>query len=260
MTQINLLRQVKNLNFPEWFLINWQIVTSVSSWNLTVAIKTLAWTDPSVTDPVYCRVDWVVRTITSALSDTYPAWTNWRNAWSPELAWKEIDYFVYIWVDNLNNIRIWVSRLPSWNNQNDFSASGTYWNERYLMDYSTSFNVVNIWRFNAILSAWPSYTFSIPATSVIINRPIYSTRFLDYSPQWTWYTAWWAKYKIDNESLYLIIDSTANITWNITTPFTCSNTVDNQMNTDIWTAVLSKNSNTITVASNPQNINWFYWI
>lgn len=181
MTQINLLRQVKNLNFPEGFLINWQIVTSVSSWNLTVAIKTLAGTDPSVTDPVYCRIGWVVRSITSALYDTFPAWTNWRNAWSPELATKEIDYFVYLAITSSNTIVVAVSRIPNWINQNDFSASGTYSNEKYLMDYWTSFNVVNIWRFNAILSAWPGHTWSLPATSVIINRPIYETRWLDCS-------------------------------------------------------------------------------
>ena len=31
------------MSSPEWTLYNWQIVTSVSYWNLTVAIKTLAW-------------------------------------------------------------------------------------------------------------------------------------------------------------------------------------------------------------------------
>ena len=58
----------------------------------------------------------------------------------------------------------------------------------------------------------------------------------------------------------IIIDSTANITGNITVPFTCTNTVDNQMTTNAWTAVLLKNTTTITVATNPQKITWFYWI
>lgn len=189
---------VDAVQVEEWTLTASDFTPTV--WNLTVALKTLAWTDPSTTDPVYCRIDWVVRTITSASSDTFPAWTNWRNAWSPELATKEIDYFCYIWIDNLNNIRFWVSRVPNWNNQNDFSASGTYANEKYLMDYWTSFKVTNIWRFNAILSgSWSGHQWSIPATSIIINRPIYETRWLDYAPSviaWssTWITTLWARY------------------------------------------------------------------
>jgi hypothetical protein len=83
---------------------------------------------------------------------------------------------------------------------------------------------------------------------------------LDYTPVGTGYTVWWARYRIDWNNLNLIIDSTANITGNITAPFNSTNTVDNQFITSAGTAVLQKNSNTITVATNPQNISWFYWI
>lgn len=261
MTQINLLRQVKNLNFPEWFLINWKIVTSVSSNNLTVAIKTLAWTDPTVYDPIHCRIDWVVRTITSALSVTLAAWGNWLNLWSPELATKEVDLFVYLYYSTTNTaVWLWFSRYPAWNKSSDFNTANDT-SEKSIprsIPNNTTDSFVNIWRFNAILSGGAGYTWSL-WTWPVINYPITSTRFLDYIPNWSWFS-WTAKYKIDWETMFLIIDSTANITWNITTPFTCTNTVDNQMNTDTWTAVLPKNSNTITVATNPQNINWFYWI
>lgn len=180
MTQINLLRQVKNLNFPEGFLINWQIVTSVSSWNLTVAIKTLAWTDPSTTDPVYCRIGWVVRSITSAL-DVLTSQSDWFNSSSSELANKEIDYFVYLYFKSSDSsIWLWFSRIPYYNMYSE--SIQVYNNERYIRTSSdiswTSSILVNIWRFNAILSAWPSYTWSIPATSLIINRPVFESREL----------------------------------------------------------------------------------
>ena len=192
MTQINLLRQVKNLNFPEWFLINWQIVRTVDSWNLTVALKTLAWTDLSTTDPVYCRIGWVVRTITSALSVSANAWTNWFNAGSSELATKEIDYFLFIWYNSSSSL----CKIMFWRRATDWQKNITWYidsmtgvEENYLRTHSdiwTNDTIVNIGRFNAILSAWAWYTWSLPATSVIINRPIYETRELDFVPQFTW--------------------------------------------------------------------------
>lgn len=244
-------------------LYKYQIVTSVSSWNLTVALKNYLWQDPSVAVPVKVQIWDTIRTITDTfawISRTLNAWTNWFNAWSSELATKEIDYFVYWMWDATNTwqeFSIRLARIPYATTRADFSTSST--NEKYWTTGApASSECVLLWRINAILSAWPSYTWSL-WTWPIINQPITSTRFLDYVPNWAWFS-WTAKYKIDWETMFLIIDSTANITWNITTPFTCTNTVDNQMNTDTWTAVLPKNSNTITVATNPQNINWFYWI
>lgn len=209
-TQINLLRQVKNLNFPEWFLINWQIVTSVNSWNLTVAIKTLAWTDPSTTDPVYCRIDWVVRAITSALTQTFNAGINYLNLWSSELATKEVDlFFSLTWDITSNWIDYLITRRPIFYTQSEISWNNTVENwvmwSSWLNNNPTN-KVVNIWRFNVILSAWHGYTWSIPATSVIINRPIFETRKLEYVPQFSnsilsWYDN--AYYQIISNRMYV---------------------------------------------------------
>lgn len=175
----------------EWWMINWQIVTSVASWNLTVALKTMNWTDPSATDPVYVRIDNVVRTISGALSTVKDGTINWSNIWSTELITKEVDFFTYLGYNVTNWVQLGYSRIPNAILFDDFSTSFT--NEKY---FNKSFwgalinwdKVVNIWRFNATLSVWAPYTWSIPATSIIINRPVYETRVLTANLFWYWAT------------------------------------------------------------------------
>src|ERR1035437_3885274 len=64
---------------PQGFATNYKIVTSVSSGNLTVALKTLAGGDPSATDPIYVRIGDTVRTITAATSRALPAGQGYYN-------------------------------------------------------------------------------------------------------------------------------------------------------------------------------------
>ena len=276
MTQINLLRQVKNLNFPEGFLINWQIVTSVNSWHLTVALKTLAWTDPSVTDPVHCRIGWVIRTITSALSVNLNAGTNWNNMWSSELATKEVDNFVYLWYSTSESkINIWFSRIPYWALISDFN-NVIDTNEKSFARgwaFNTTDQVVNIWRFNAILSAWPGYTWSI-GTSVIINRPVYETRRLEYIPiiswSWWWSASWESKtwyYKIIWTQCY--VDTTWGFTKNtlawkprISLPFSSNINSENITTALLW-AVNTRNNTQLldpVLNNNANYIEWLNWI
>jgi hypothetical protein len=178
---------------PQGFLINGKIVPSVTSNNLTVAIKTLAGTDPSVSDPVYVRIGDTVRTITSAISVTKNAGTNWFNAGSSELATKEIDYFVYLGYNATDGVVIGFSRYPGANQYGDFSATTT--NEKYCA-ISTITNAAStdyyevIGRFAATLSAGAGYTWSVPTFTAnnLIQRPIYETRELSIYPQpsgWT---------------------------------------------------------------------------
>jgi len=95
-------------------MINGLIQTSVASNNLTVAIKGLNGSDPSATNPVYFRINNTIRTLTSALSVTLNAGTNYFNSGSTELATKEVDYFVYIfWKASDSSIVMGFSRLPS---------------------------------------------------------------------------------------------------------------------------------------------------
>lgn len=200
-----------NFNAPEWFLINWKIVPSVTSGNITVAIKTLAGTDPSSTDPVYTRVNNAIRTITSACTITINNNDFYHfNSWSAELATKEVDYFVYL-------STFWwplISRVPSfW-----LVSEGTGWWEKAIANTGWfSAETINVvWRFTAIKASWATGNWSVPTftSSNLIQRPIYETRWLD-----------------------------ANSTVSATAPFTVSNIVINHFKYKIvWDNIFYKNS------------------
>ena len=174
-------------NAPQGFLLNGKIVPSVASNNLTVALKTLAGTDPSASYPVYVRIGDTVRSVTSALSVTKNAGTNWMNAGGSGLATKEIDYFVYLGYNATDGVTIGFSRIPYGTKYGDFSATTT--NEKYCA-ISTITNAAstdyyeNVGRFAATLSAGAGYTWSVPTFTAknLIQRPIYETRWLNWSP------------------------------------------------------------------------------
>lgn len=166
-------------------MLNGKIVTSVSSNNLTVAIKTLNTdADPTSSNPVFVRVGDTVMSITSSLSLTLNAGTNFFNSGGSELAGKDIDYAVYIGRRTSGGAAfVGVSRIYHGVFYTDFSGNST--NEKFLA-YTGSApastdRVEVVGRFNAILSSSP-YNFSIPANSIVISRPIYETRKLVWSP------------------------------------------------------------------------------
>jgi hypothetical protein len=172
---------------PQGFMRNGKIVTSVSANDLTVSIKTLAGADPSASDPVYVRIGNDERTITTATSKTLNDGTNWFNSGSTSLATFEVDYFVYlIWntTPATDRVDLGFARIPYGRTYADFS--GTTTNEKYLAfsgaDTPASTDEVEVvGRFNATLSATAAFNWSIPATSVIVNRPIFETRELTAS-------------------------------------------------------------------------------
>lgn len=174
------------LSLPQGVMYNGKIVPSVTSNNLTVAIKTYAGTDPSANDPVFIKIGDIVRQITGALSVTINAGANNFNAGSAELATKEIDYFTYLfWNTATSAVSILVSRLPYGNVYGDFNATPT--NEKALSvnaGGNTTDAVELIGRFAATLSAGAGYTWSVPTftTANLIQRPIYETRLLIWAP------------------------------------------------------------------------------
>jgi len=175
---------------PRGYLLNGKIVPSVAANNLTVAIKGLDGNDPSSTNPVYCRIGDTIRSITTALSVTKNAGTNWFNAGSAELATREIDYFVYLGYNATDGVVIGFSRIPFACEYSQFSATTT--NEKYCA-ISTITNAVAgddyevIGRFAATLSAGAGYTWTVPTFTNInlIQRPIYTTRWLVWLPTYT---------------------------------------------------------------------------
>lgn len=176
---------------PQGFLYNGKIVPSVASNNLTVALKGLDGNDPSATNPVYVRIGDTVRSITAALSVTKNAGTNYHNAGGAEIATKEADYFVYLGYNATDGVVIGFSRIPGASIYSDFSAT---YNDNKFASISTITNAAAgdtyelIGRFAATMSAGAGYTWSVPTFNAInlIQRPIYETRFLTYTPTLTW--------------------------------------------------------------------------
>lgn len=167
-------------------LINGKIVPSVNSNNLTVAIKTYGDTDPSTSNPVGIYIGGGLRWITSALSVTANAGTNWFNSGSAELATQAIDYFVYLGFNATDGVTIGFSRIPYVNIYSQFNTTNT--NEKYaristITNAAAGDNYVNIGRFAATLSTGAGFTWTVPTYTAdnLIQRPIYETRYLTFN-------------------------------------------------------------------------------
>lgn len=172
---------------PDSWATNYKIVPSVASNNLTVALKTASGADPSVSNPIMVRIGDTERLITSALSVTKNAGTNWCNAGSAELATKEVDFFVYLGYNATDGVVIGFSRIPYATLYSDFSATTT--NEKYagistITNATAGDNYVNIGRFAATLSAGAGYTWSVPTftSANLVQRPTYETEWKYWIP------------------------------------------------------------------------------
>lgn len=205
---------------------NGKLEVSVAANDITVAIKTLAGADPSASDPVIFRVGNTLRILEAALSVTKTDGTNWFNSGAAELATQEIDYFAYIIWDTVpatDELDIGFARIPYARNTADFNATST--NPRYIATANGSALTANnecevIGRFNAILSATAAFNWSIPATPIVINRPIYETRWLTWLPTYTGFSAdptLVASYQIDYNKMLWMIGPSATGTSNATT-------------------------------------------
>lgn len=176
-------------------MLNGRIVTSVASSDLTVAIKGLDGNDPSTTNPVYVRIGNTIRSITSALSVTKNDGTNWFDSGSAGTATAEVDYFVYlIWNTTAtpDAVSVGFARVPYGTLYSHFS--GTTTNSLYLAFSGSDTPAATdecqlVGRFNATLSAGAGYTWSIPATSIVIQHPIFETRNLSWTPGYTGFSA-----------------------------------------------------------------------
>ena len=169
-------------------MINGKLATSVASNNLTLAIKTLAGNDPSASDPVIVRIGDNIRILTAALSVTAAAATNWCNLGAAETATQDTDLFVYLGYNATDGVTLGFSRIAHANFYGDFSTTST--NEKYCR-ISTITTAANtdvyevVGRFNAQITASASFNWSIPATSIVISKPIYVTRYLTWAPTWS---------------------------------------------------------------------------
>jgi len=183
-----------SFNSPQGFLINGKLAVSVSSNNITVALKGLDGNDPSATNPVYCRIGDSIRSVTAALAVTKNAGTNWFNSGATELATLEIDYFAYLGYNATDGVVIGFARIPYAKQYGDFSTTST--NDRYCA-ISTITTAANtdyyevIGRFAATLSATASFNWSVPTYTAVnlVQRPIFTTRWLACTATFTGFSA-----------------------------------------------------------------------
>lgn len=239
--EIIAIEKLLGVNGGSWIgegqMMNGKLSVTVSANDLIVALKTIAGTDPSTTDPVYIRINGTVRKCTAALSKTLVDGTNWFNSGGAELATKEADYFVYaIWntTPATDIMDLGFSRAPYFSVYSE--ASGTTTNEKYLAFANASTptstdNLVNIGRFAATLSAGAGYTWTVPTftTANLIQRPIFFTRWLSYAPTVAGFsavpTATVYEYKLNNTDVTVRLREatagTSNSTsFSYTAPFT----------------------------------------
>ncbi len=221
-----------NIYAPQGVLVNGKISATVASNNLTLAIKTLAGTDPSATDPVYIRIGNTVRTISAALSVTKNAGTNWCNLGSTELAAQDVDVFAYLGYNATDGVVVGFSRISDARVYSDFSATTT--DQKYaaistITTAAATDEYENIGRFNVTLSAGAGYTWSIPATAIVVNRPIFETRRLLWVPTVAGFTGSptaTVRYQLFNSIMHVEADisgtsNATNFEWSI--PFKCNN-------------------------------------
>lgn len=253
---------------PDGYMLNGKISVTVTSNNITLALKTRSGGNPSTTDPVSVWINGSFRRCTAALSVTKNAGTNWFNsgssgAASPGLATNEIDYFAYlIWntTPATDILDIGFSRIPFGNVYSDFS--GTTTNEKYLAFANASTptstdDVINIGRFAATLSATASFNWSVPTftNANLIQSPVFETRWLDWSPTPTGFssvpTTVANRYRVVKNTVTVISRAITPGTSNATTytiplPFTAK-TISNM----VWQAsgTIRDNSVDITTAS-----------
>lgn len=202
---------------PQGGMLNGQIVVSVSANDLIVAIKGLDGNDPSATNPVYVRIGNSIRQITAALSKTLADGTNWFNAGGAELATRAVDYFVYlIWntTPATDIVDLGFARIPYGRTYADFSTTTT--NEKYLAYANGSAPTSTdecevIGRFTATLSAGAGYTWSISGTGSVINRPIYETQSLNFTPSYSAASPMTYKSVTTNNASYQIKGDTISV-------------------------------------------------
>lgn len=176
-------------------LVNGYVDVSVSSGNITVAIKAFGGADPTSANPVYIVLGNAKRKISSALTLTKNSGTNWFNAGSSglpigsgNLAACEIDYFVYLGYNATDGVTLGFARIPYASRYGEFSTTST--DENYAAITNISHASANdpyavVGRFAASLSAVGSgYTWSVPTFTPenLVQCPIFETRWLSWNP------------------------------------------------------------------------------
>jgi len=219
---------------PEGTLWNGKIVVSVASNDITLALKTLAGTNPSVSDFVAVMINGTLRIITAALSVTVLEGANTFDSGGARYAAKERDYFAYLGYNATDGVVIGFSPIGYARSYADFSATST--NEKFCaindIDNAVSTDCYRvIGRFGATLGVSATYYWTVPAWTEtnLIQGWINESRMLDWAFDETGFSSSGSdtgKYKIVGREVFLEPYRVGNLTSNSTAftmklPFAC---------------------------------------
>lgn len=194
---------------------NYQILTSISSDSLVVALKNAAGNDPDGSDPCRFKIGNTIYTLSSAMQYTIAPGTNKLNLGAIEFAAMPHDVFLYAIVETgaAAGLKFGHSRIPWAKTMGDFSSTAI--NEKGIVGNFTNINagdlVKNIGRFRIVCSnSANGYKWSIPMINSIINEPHFETDWMDWNPQcsassslvWGSNVINLAKYKVSVKRLY----------------------------------------------------------
>jgi hypothetical protein len=201
----------------------YQINRTVPSGNLLVALKNAAGADASVNRPLTFIINGTLRKLTSSLSIQLNSGTNYFNLGATELFNLQQELFVYIgYRASTSTMFLVLSRMPGVKEYADFGITST--GERYgaftgatpagtdKVEVIGRINIQNA-------GSGSSYAWSIPAADIIINRPIYETSWLSWTPQisavapltWTTAVITFARYKLSGGPSGLKTDWVARV-------------------------------------------------
>lgn len=211
-------------------LYQYVITRTVAANALTVSLKNYEGNDATSTKPIKIMIGWAIRTLTVASAKFSAAWTNFFNLTWMENVWRETELFVYaVWETSSSSVKLLFSRIPYATVVGDFDFNGgNPWLVEKWYESNMSWNistdpVVNIWKFNIILSAW--WLWSIPGTSKIVNNTITETKYwLTTDSVFTVKSAMtvssvsriWAQYKITWDTIDLTLHYTMTFWWTAT--------------------------------------------
>lgn len=237
---------------PVGLMQNGKLSVTVSASDLIVAIKTLAGSDPTTSNPVRVNIGGTVRTISAATSITLADATNWFGSGGSKFATILQQYFAYaVWDSNSSIVAVSIGRSPRFRLVSDASSTNTEF--LYLGNYAnftSTDEVCVIGAFDATLSAAAAYTWTVPTftNANLIHEPIFETKLLTYVPAWTGFSADptgnYCRYIVGKNTIKMITRSTTNGTSNgtgftVTVPVTAKTVTDGS-----WEAVVSGIDNT----------------
>jgi len=200
----------------------YKIAPSVASNDLTVALKTVDGNDPSSTEPLFFKIGNSIRVVSSALSITIVAATNWFNSGGAELATNVAPYFVYlVWDSNSSAVALTIARKPHY--RIVAAAMATTTSEDHIYGYSgftAGDDMANIGYFEATLSAGAGYTWTVPTFTNLNLRhnPTFESQIMTYTPTHTRVTTPYtnapttnkAEYKVRQHMLWIYENHTQN--------------------------------------------------